>query len=125
MISGEFDLSIGSTVGAASMILALGTNQFGGPTWPTIGLALMAGAAIGLANGIAVVKTKLPSFIVTLATNFIVVGATMGISRLIANVTSASVFASDSAKFVLHRDGDKQISLFCGGCLWPMSATAC
>jgi len=112
MISGEFDLSIGSTVGAASMILALGTNQFGGPTWPTIGLALMAGAAIGLANGIAVVKTKLPSFIVTLATNFIVVGATMGISRLIANVTSASVFASDSAKFVFaSRWGQANISI--------------
>lgn len=98
MISGEFDLSIGSTVGAASMILALGTNQFGAPTWPMIGLALMAGAVIGLANGLAVVKTKLPSFIVTLATNFIVIGATMGLSRLIANVTSASIVASDSAK---------------------------
>ncbi|GGX44587.1 ABC transporter permease [Tateyamaria omphalii] len=112
MISGEFDLSIGSTVGASSMILALGTNQFGAPTWPMIGLALMAGAAIGLANGMAVVKTKLPSFIVTLATNFIVIGATMGISRLIANVTSASIFASDSAKLAFAtRLGQANISI--------------
>ncbi len=112
MISGEFDLSIGSTVGAASMILALGTNQFGAPTWPMIGLALAAGAMIGLANGLAVVKTKLPSFIVTLATNFIVIGATMGLSRLIANVTSASIFASDSAKLAFaSRLGQANISI--------------
>lgn len=112
MISGEFDLSIGSTVGAASMILALGTNQFGAPTWPMIGLALMAGAVIGLANGLAVVKTKLPSFIVTLATNFIVIGATMGLSRLIANVTSSSIFASDSAKLAFAaRFGQANISI--------------
>lgn len=112
MISGEFDLSIGSTVGAASMILALGTNQFGAPTWPMIALALMAGAVVGLANGLAVVKTKLPSFIVTLATNFIVIGATMGLSRLIANVTSSSIFASDSAKLAFAaRFGQANISI--------------
>lgn len=112
MISGEFDLSIGSTVGAASMIVALGTNHFGGPTWPMIFLALAGGALVGLANGLAVVKTKLPSFIVTLATNFIVIGATMGFSRLIANVTSASVFASDSAKFAFAaRWGQANISI--------------
>ncbi|WP_195818713.1 ABC transporter permease [Roseobacter sp. MH60115] len=112
MISGEFDLSIGSTVGAASMILALGTNQFSAPTWPMIGLALLAGAVIGLANGLAVVKTKLPSFIVTLATNFIVIGATMGLSRLIANVTSSSIFASDSAKLAFAaRFGQANISI--------------
>ncbi|SHH74140.1 simple sugar transport system permease protein [Cognatishimia maritima] len=112
MISGEFDLSIGSTVGAASMILALGTNQFGGPTWPMIAMALMAGGLIGLCNGLAVVKTKLPSFIVTLATNFIVIGATMGVSRLIANVTSSSIFASESAKMVFaFRWGQANISI--------------
>ncbi|POF30044.1 ABC transporter permease [Roseibium marinum] len=112
MICGEFDLSIGSTVGAASMILALGTNHFGLPIWPMVFLALAGGALIGLCNGLAVVKTKLPSFIVTLATNFIVIGATMGFSRLIANVTSSSVIASDSAKFVFAaRWGQANISI--------------
>ncbi|MEO1112071.1 MAG: ABC transporter permease [Pseudomonadota bacterium] len=112
MISGEFDLSIGSTVGASSMILALGTNQYDLPIWPMVFLALAAGGLIGLANGLAVVKTKLPSFIVTLATNFIVIGATMGVSRLIANVTSSSIVASDSAKFVFAaRWGQANISI--------------
>lgn len=112
MISGEFDLSIGSTVGAASMIVAIGTNQFGLPIWPMIFLALVAGMIIGLCNGLAVVKTNLPSFIVTLATNFIVIGATMGFSRLIANVTSGSIIVTDSSKFVFAaRWGQANISI--------------
>jgi simple sugar transport system permease protein len=112
MISGEFDLSIGSTVGAASMIVAIGTNQFGLPIWPMIFLALIAGMIIGLCNGLAVVKTNLPSFIVTLATNFIVIGATMGFSRLIANVTSGSIIVTDSSKFVFAaRWGQANISI--------------
>ncbi|MEP0520254.1 MAG: ABC transporter permease [Hyphomicrobiales bacterium] len=120
MISGEFDLSIGSTVGAASMIVALGTNHFGVPIWPTIALALMAGMLIGLCNGLAVVKTNLPSFIVTLATNFIVIGATMGFSRLIANVTSSSIVSSESAKLLFAaRWGQANISV-----LWWGIATA-
>ncbi len=112
MISGEFDLSIGSTVGAASMIVAIGTNQFGLPIWPMIFVALVAGMIIGLCNGLAVVKTNLPSFIVTLATNFIVIGATMGFSRLIANVTSGSIIVTDSSKFVFAaRWGQANISI--------------
>ena len=100
MISGEFDLSIGSTVGAASMIVALVTNH------------LVAGMFIGLCNGLAVVKTNLPSFIVTLSTNFIVIGATMGFSRLLANVTSSSIVTTDSAKFVFAaRWGQANISI--------------
>lgn len=100
MISGEFDLSIGSTVGASSMVLAIGTNHYGLDVWPMIALALLLGAGIGFANGLAVVRTGLPSFIVTLATNFIVIGATMGISRLLTNVTSSSIVSSPSAQAV-------------------------
>jgi len=112
MIAGEFDLSIGSTVGAASMVVAIGTKFYGYPIWPMIGLALVLGAAIGLTNGLVVVKTNLPSFIVTLATNFIVIGATMGISRLIANITSSSIVTTDSARMVFAaRWGQANISI--------------
>ena len=112
MIAGEFDLSIGSTVGAASMVVAIGTNFYGLPIWPMIALALAVGAVVGMVNGFVVVKTKLPSFIVTLATNFVVFGATMGISRLIANVTSSSIVSDETAKFVFAaRWGQANISI--------------
>ena len=100
MISGEFDLSIGSTVGAASMVVAVGSTYYALPVWPMIGLALAMGVCVGLANGYVVVRTGLPSFIVTLATNFIVIGATMGIARLLTNVTSMSIASSPTAKAV-------------------------
>lgn len=112
MIAGEFDLSIGSIVGAASMVLAIGTNFYGLPIWPMIFLALALGVVVGLMNGLMVVKTQLPSFIVTLATNFIVIGATMGLSRLIANVTSSSIVASDTARlFFAARWGQANVSI--------------
>jgi simple sugar transport system permease protein len=129
MISGEFDLSIGSTVGAASMVVALGTSFFGLPIWPTIALALVLGALVGLVNGLAVVKTNLPSFIITLATNFVVLGATMGFSRLIANVTSSSIVQSESARAVFAaRWGQANVSIlwwlgFALVCGWILGKT--
>ena len=42
--------------------------------WPAMALVLLFGLAIGFINGITVVKTRLPSFIVTLATFFILQG---------------------------------------------------
>ena len=65
MISGEFDLSVGSVLGVAAMIFAL-TVKAG---WPVIGswiVALLASASIGLVNGLIVTKTGIPSFITTL-----------------------------------------------------------
>lgn len=122
MIAGEFDLSIGSTVGAASMVVAIGTSFFDMPIWSMIPLALVLGVAVGLLNGFVVVKTNLPSFIVTLATNFIVIGGTMGLSRLIANVTSSSIVTSDSARMVFaSRWGQANISIL----WWIIMALVC
>ena len=42
--------------------------------WPAIVLVLLFGLAVGLLNGVTVVRTKLPSFIVTLATFFVLQG---------------------------------------------------
>lgn len=67
MISGEFDLSVGSVLGVASMIFALAAR--GG--WPLLAgwvLALLAAAAIGLVNGFVTVRARIPSFITTLGT---------------------------------------------------------
>lgn len=100
MIAGEFDLSVGSTVGMASMVLAVGTRHYDANIWLMILLAFALGAGVGVLNGLVVVRTGLPSFIVTLATNFMVIGATMGMSRLIMNVTSGSIVTTPLAKFI-------------------------
>jgi simple sugar transport system permease protein len=81
MIGGEFDLSVGSVLGAAGMCVMLLTTHFGWTLWPAVAVSLLLCLVIGFLNGIAVVRTGLPSFIVTLATLFIVRGLTIAAAR--------------------------------------------
>ena len=67
MIAGEFDLSVGSMIGFSGMVLAIGSIHFGLPVWQSIILAYILSIALGAVNGMIVIKTRLPSFIVTLA----------------------------------------------------------
>lgn len=91
MIAGEFDLSTGSVVGAAAITVALGTGFYGIPVAYTIALALSLGVAVGVFNAFLVNSTKLPSFIVTLASNFILAGTSLGVSRLISGSSNVSI----------------------------------
>src|SRR2546430_11861545 len=85
MIGGEFDLSVGSTVGATGMILAILSAQFGWNIWAAIAVALLFAVLIGILNGYLVMRTRLPSFIVTLGTAYILLGATTGLTTIITN----------------------------------------
>jgi simple sugar transport system permease protein len=87
MIGGEFDLSVGSIIGLAGMAILLLTRHFGWPLWPALGATLLLCAAIGLANGWLVVRTGLPSFIVTLGTLFILRGLTIAVPRALTRRT--------------------------------------
>ena len=87
MIAGEFVLSIGSMVGFSGMIIAISTVYYDVPVWGGILLAFVFAMIFGFINGLIVVKTKLPSFIVTLAFLFILRGLTIAISRILTNRT--------------------------------------
>jgi simple sugar transport system permease protein len=91
MIAGEFDLSVGSMVGAAGMIIAVSMEVYGMPLLAAILLAFAAAALVGLFNGYVVVRTGLPSFIVTLGMLFALRGLTIGLSRLLTDRTQISV----------------------------------
>jgi len=65
MIAGEFDLSVGSVLGMSGMIFAI-TATAGLPHIVGLLLSLGAAAVIGLLNGVVVVRTGVPSFIITL-----------------------------------------------------------
>jgi simple sugar transport system permease protein len=67
MISGEFDLSVGSTFAVASYVFALSMNA-GVPPVLALVLALTVCAILGLVNGLIVTGTGIPSFITTLGT---------------------------------------------------------
>lgn len=85
MIGGEFDLSVGSTVGACSMVIAILSTQFGLNIWASILVSLIFAVLIGVLNGYLVMRTRLPSFIVTLGTAYILLGTTTGITTLVTN----------------------------------------
>jgi simple sugar transport system permease protein len=74
MIGGEFDLSAGVMIGSSGLLLAYLATHAHMNIWPAMGVVLLFGIAIGLINGVTVVKTRLPSFIVTLATFFVLQG---------------------------------------------------
>jgi simple sugar transport system permease protein len=74
MIGGEFDLSAGVMIGSSGLLLGYLATHANMNIWPAMALVLVFGLAIGFVNGITVVKTRLPSFIVTLATFFVLQG---------------------------------------------------
>ncbi len=96
MISGEFDLSVGSTLGLSALMFIIAASS--GPAGlvalipfgigdrlvdnldisragmsglASIAVALVTGAFLGLINGLLLVWTRIPSFIVTLGTLYI------------------------------------------------------
>ncbi|SET88989.1 ABC transporter permease [Paracoccus homiensis] len=77
MIGGEFDLSIGSMVAFAGMVFGVFTVNLGLPLIFAIPLTMAFAALIGALNGAIVLRTGLPSFIVTLAGLFILRGASL------------------------------------------------
>ncbi|MGZ5200189.1 MAG: ABC transporter permease [Telluria sp.] len=90
MIGGEFDLSIGSMIGFAGMMVAIPAVYFHWPLWAAILFAFAGSLALGWVNGYLVVRTRLPSFIVTLAFLFILRGLTLALSVIFANRTIVS-----------------------------------
>ena len=111
MIGGEFDLSIGSMIGFAGICIAIPAIYWGWPLWMSIIFAFSMAVLVGYFNGILVVRTGLPSFIVTLAMLFILRGLTLAITRLITGRTQvpglrvlieddpiAWIFATDTFK---------------------------
>jgi simple sugar transport system permease protein len=83
MIGGEFDLSAGVMTGTTGLLMGLLTTEWGLSMWPAILVTLVFAAAVGALNGVMVIKTKLPSFIVTLATFFVLQGINLGVTKAI------------------------------------------
>jgi len=80
MISGEFDLSVGSILGVASYVFAI-TILEGVPAFLAMLIALAVSALLGLINGVIVVKTRIPSFIATLGTMLAYRGVARALGR--------------------------------------------
>ncbi len=72
--SGEFDLSVGQVAGLSSVLVAGLMVWSGLPIAPAIALAVLAGTALGIVNGLLVTRLRIPSLIATLAMGPIALG---------------------------------------------------
>ncbi len=94
MIGGEFDLSTGVAVISSALSASLVSWYFGLNVWVGIVVALLVSMLIGFINGIILIKTKLPSFIVTLASFLMLTGLNLGLTRAIGGSVSSPSIAN-------------------------------
>lgn len=105
MIGGEFDLSSGVSVVTSALIAALTVYQLSLNVWVGVVLSLVVALGIGFLNGYLVVRTGIPSFLITLATFFMLRGinlaVTKGVTGTVAsdNISQLDGFAAAKAVF--------------------------
>jgi simple sugar transport system permease protein len=128
MIGGEFDLSAGVMTASSGLLIAILTTLMGLNVWATIPIALVFGAVVGMLNGVLVVRTGLPSFIVTLGTFLVLQGLNLGMTKLVTGtVQVGGVHRTDGyasayevfAKTVSIAGGDYRVTI-----LWWLAITA-
>ena len=79
MITGEIDLSVGSTFSLAPYVMVLITISWGIPLAISALAALLLGVLIGAINGLVTVKFRVPSLITTVGTLFLLQGVVVSI----------------------------------------------
>ena len=94
MIGGEFDLSAGVLTATSGLTTAMLATQLGWNVWLAIAVAVGAGVLVGLLNGFLVIRTRLPSFIVTLGTLLMLQGLNLGITKLVTGTVQVRGLAT-------------------------------
>ncbi len=83
MITGEIDLSVGSTFSLAPYVMIMLATVNGFNLWLAALVAIVIGVVIGLVNGLITVMFRVPSLITTLGTFFLLNGITISIGNSI------------------------------------------
>jgi simple sugar transport system permease protein len=89
MIGGHFDLSAGVMTGTTALTVGIVAGEFGLNIWLAIAVALVVALAIGFLNGWLVVRTGLPSFIITLGSFLMLQGINLGLTKLFTGTVTA------------------------------------
>ncbi|MGB2951722.1 ABC transporter permease [Rhodococcus sp. BGS-1C] len=98
MIGGEFDLSTGVAVTFSSLMASMIAYNLHLNVWLGSALALVLALGVGFFNGYMVMKTKIPSFLITLASFLMLTGINLAVTKLVTGqVATPSI--SDMAGF--------------------------
>jgi len=84
MIGGEFDLSSGVAVTTSSLAASMLAYNLHLNLWAGAGLALLVALAVGFFNGYLVMRTKIPSFLITLGTLLMLTGINLAVTKLVS-----------------------------------------
>ncbi|MFF3935644.1 ABC transporter permease [Streptomyces phaeofaciens] len=96
MIGGEFDLSSGVAVITSALTASMLSYQLTMNVWVGVVVALAVSLGIGFLNGWMVVRTGLPSFLVTLGTFLILQGVNLAVTKLVTtNVATDDISDMD------------------------------
>jgi simple sugar transport system permease protein len=91
MIGGEFDLSAGAMIGTTGLTTGILMTEYNANVWVAIAASFVLAAAIGAINGILVMRTGLPSFIVTLGTFFVLQGVNLAETKALIGKVSLTI----------------------------------
>ena len=91
LICGEIDLSVGFIFTFAPFLMHYLIDFYGVPAIPAILLALLMGVAVGWVNGFFTVTLRVPSFITTFGTGFVLLGLVLTTSHAYPAQIPASV----------------------------------
>ncbi|MCX5054459.1 MULTISPECIES: ABC transporter permease [unclassified Streptomyces] len=96
MIGGEFDLSAGVGVITSALTASMISYQLTMNVWVGVIAALVVSLGIGFFNGWMVVRTGLPSFLVTLGTFLILQGVNLAVTKMVTgNVATDDISNMD------------------------------
>jgi simple sugar transport system permease protein len=112
MIGGEFDLSAGVMVTSSALASSMVSYQLTANTWLGVGVSLVVTLGFGLLNGYLLVRTKLPSFIITLGTFLMLTGLNLGLTKLISGTVSTKTIGDMDGFDSAHALFASSITLF-------------
>jgi simple sugar transport system permease protein len=110
LVAGEFDLSVGTMIGAAGIVVAYPIVTFGWPLWAAAGLGFAFAVLVGTLNGLLVARLSIPSFLVTLGMMFVLRGLSLAVTLMVAGTTQVFGLKAKLA-------GDPLYGLFAGNWL--------
>ncbi|EME67252.1 ABC transporter permease [Rhodococcus ruber BKS 20-38] len=105
MIGGEFDLSAGVAVTTSSLAASMISYNLHLNLWVGAALALVVSLGVGFFNGYLVMKTKIPSFLITLSSFLMLTGINLAVTKLVSgqvatpSVSDMQGFGSAKAVF--------------------------
>ncbi|SDU81777.1 monosaccharide ABC transporter membrane protein, CUT2 family [Microlunatus sagamiharensis] len=101
MIGGEFDLSAGVVPVSAGLVNAMFCYNLGVNLVVGAVLSLVFALLVGFLNGYLVMRTGIPSFLITLGTFFVLQGANLGVTKLVTgSVSTPNINQMDGYAFL-------------------------